>query len=102
MREDESRGRQLVLGSLEYRYKFPFDILFDTYFSFRYDLGTTWEIPEAIKFASLRHGAGFSVGLDTPIGPASFSAGEAFYFTKDSFRVVWGYLHLYFSIGVRI
>jgi NTE family protein len=102
MREDESRGRQLVLGSLEYRYKFPFDILFDTYFSFRYDLGTTWEIPEAIKFASLRHGAGFSVGLDTPIGPASFSAGEAFYFTKDPFRVVWGYLHLYFSIGVRI
>jgi NTE family protein len=102
MRENESRGRQLVLGSLEYQYKAPFDILFDTYFSFRYDLGTTWEVPEEIKFASLRHGAGLSIGLDTPIGPARFSAGESFYFRQDPYMVVWGYLHLYFSIGVRI
>jgi NTE family protein len=102
MRENESRGRQLLLGSLEYQYQTPFDILFDTYFSFRYDLGATWKTPETIKFSSLRHGVGLSLGLDTPIGPTCFSAGEAFYFTKDPYMLVWGYLHLYFSIGVRI
>ena len=77
-------------------------ILFGTYFSFRYNIGTTWEVPEEIKFASLKHGVGLSVGLETPIGPAKFAAGEAFYFRKDPFMLVRGYLHLYFTIGVKI
>ncbi len=102
MRENESRGRQIILGSLEYQYKAPFKILFDTYFSFRYNLGTTWEYPEAIKFATLRHGVGFSIGLDTPIGPAKFSLGEAFFFTKKPFKTIFGYMLMYFSIGVKI
>ena len=101
-REDESRGRQLFLGSLEYQYKTPFKILFDTFFSFRYNLGTTWEYPEEIKFSSLKNGAGISLGVDTPIGIAKVSAGEAFYLRRNPLSVIWGYLHLYFSIGVKI
>jgi len=101
-REDESRGRQLFLGSLEYQYKIPFKILFDTFLSFRYNLGTTWEYPEEIKFESLKNGAGISFGVDTPIGIAKVSAGEAFYFHRNPVSVIWGYLHLYFSIGIKI
>ena len=32
MRQDDFRGRQIFLASLEYRYRLPFDIFFDSYF----------------------------------------------------------------------
>ena len=101
-REDELRGRQLALGSVEYEVLMPFKILFDTYFSFRYDIGSTWPSPEEIQFSELKHGVGLTAGLDSPVGPVKFSAGQAFYFQDDPFRTVWGYLHLYFSIGVEL
>jgi len=103
MRENEFSGRQLLLGSIEARYKAPFDILFDTYFSLRYNLGRTWEIPEQIKFDDLRHGAGICVGLDTPIGPADFGIGRGFIFMENAKPLIrWGPLNMYFSIGVSM
>jgi NTE family protein len=103
MRENEFSGRQLLLGCIEARYKAPFDILFDTYLSLRYNLGRTWEIPEQIKFDDLRHGAGISVGLDTPIGPADFGIGRGFTFMQDVKPFIrWGPLNMYFSIGVSM
>lgn len=101
-REDEFRGRQMLLGSVEYEVLMPFQVIFDTYFSFRYDVGSTWPTPESIKFSDLKHGMGLTIGLDTPIGPAKFSAGEAFNFRDNPAKIVWGYLHLYFSIGVQL
>lgn len=102
MREDELRGRQMVLASMEYRTKFPFSILFDTYFSIRYDLGGIWTFPERVKFQSLRHGIGSGLTLDTPLGPAGISLGRSFYFIQDPAAVVWGDFILYFSIGVNL
>jgi NTE family protein len=100
MRDNEFRGRQIFLTSLMYRYKLPFIIFFDTYLKARYDLGSTWEQQEQIRFKDLRHGIGGSVSFDTPIGPAEFAVGRSFLLKKDQPGVVsWGDVLFYFSIG---
>ena len=101
MRENEYRGRQIFLASLEYRYKFPFIIFFDTYFKIRYDLGSVWEFQDELRFKDLRHGIGTSLSFNTPIGPADFSIGRSFLFTKNlpGNPLSWGELFFYFSIG---
>ena len=104
MVEDELRGRQILEFSLEYRYLFPYKIFFDTYFSFRYDLGNVWQVTDDIRFKDLRHGIGLTTAFDTPIGEASFSAGRSFIvkngFNNNSF--VFGPYNFYFSIGYDI
>jgi len=104
MVEDELRGRQILETSLEYRYLFPYKLFFDTYFSFRYDLGNIWQFTEDIRFKDLRHGIGLSAAFDTPIGEASFSVGRSFIIKKglkkDSF--IFGPYDFYFSIGYDI
>lgn len=101
MVENEFYGRQLFSASLEYRYKFPFQIFFDTYAKIRYDLGTTWLLPDQIRFKDLRHGIGTTISFDTPIGPADFSVGRSFLFLKDSpgNPLSLGPVSFYFSIG---
>lgn len=83
LREDDRRGRQLLLMNMEVRYKLPLQLLFDTYVRARYDLGTISAVPEEIKFSSLLHGVGVELALATPVGPAVFGVGKAFYFTSD-------------------
>jgi len=100
--EDEERGRQIFKGSIEYRYKLPFQFFFDTYISTRYDLGGLWENTENIRFANLKHGIGASLQFDTPLGPAKFSLGRAFYFVANPVGVVLGKPLAYFSIGMRL
>lgn len=99
--ENEFRGRQVFLTSLMYQYKLPFKIFFDTYAWVRYDIGSTWEEQEQIRFKDLRHGVGGAISFDTPIGPADFSIGRSFIIsqglTENSF--VWGDIIFYFSIG---
>ena len=104
MRENEFNGRQIVLGSAELRYRLPFDILFDTYLSLRYDIGRTWANPELIRISELRHGAGLVIGLDTPIGPANFGIGRSFFFVRNNPETLvrLGPTNLYFSIGVEL
>ena len=100
MHLNEYRGRQVFLASLMYRYKLPFLIFFDTYLKARYDLGSTWEQQEQIRFKDLRHGIGGAIAFDTPIGPAEFAAGRSFLLKKDQPGVVsWGDVLFYFSIG---
>ncbi len=101
MHEDEFRGRQLFLTSLEYRYKLPVDLFFPAYFKFRYDLGQLWDVKNAIRFKDLRHGIGFTLSFDTPIGPADFSVGRSFIFKKKipSDPPSFGDVNFYFSIG---
>ncbi len=103
MRENEFRGRQIFLSSLEYTFKLPFYIFFDTYFRLRYDLGSTWPEQEQIKFKDLRHGIGASISFDTPIGPADFSVGRSFLFIKNlpNNPISWGDVLFYFSIGYK-
>jgi NTE family protein len=101
MRENELRGRQIFLASMEYRYKFPFNIFFNTYFKLRYDLGSVWAYQDDIRFKDLRHGIGTSLSFDTPIGPADFAIGRSFLFKKSlpGDPLSWGDLLFYFSIG---
>ncbi len=102
MREDEERGRQIVVGNIDATYKLPFPIIFDTYVSARYDVGAVWEYPEEIKISDLQHGLGITLGFDTPVGPARFSLGRRFYFLDDPAAVAWGPTLGYFAIGVRL
>ncbi len=101
MKENELRGRQIVLASLEYRYLLPVQVFFDTYFQVRYDLGSVWENQNQIRFADLRHGIGASLSFKTPIGPADFAIGRSFYFqtNEPTSPVKMGPLNFYFSIG---
>ncbi len=101
MRDNQFRGTQIFLASLEYRYLLPFKIFFDTYFKARYDLGSVWPGREAIRFKDLQHGIGLSLSFDTPIGPADFSVGKSFLFVKDlpGNPLSWGDTEFYFSIG---
>ena len=103
-REDNARGKQLLAASLEYQYKLPFSIYFDTYFKARYDLGAVWSKTEEIRLEDLNHGIGITLGLDTPIGPADFSVGRSFYLRTDLLHhpASFGPFVLYFSIGYPI
>jgi NTE family protein len=102
MREEEERGRQLLLGHVEYRLRVPVKFIFPTYASVRYDVGAVWQRVQAIQLSSLKHGVGVSIGFDTPIGPARFSLGRAFSFRGGPGGVVMGPILGYFSIGMRI
>lgn len=101
MVDDELRGRQVLLASVEYRFEFPYRFFFDTYIGARYDLGNVWQFADDIRFKDLRQGFGAFISFDTPIGEGSVAAGRSF-FTKsglqeDSFY--FGPYVFYFSIG---
>jgi NTE family protein len=102
-REDDRRGRELLLMNMEYRYFLPFKVLFDAYLRVRYDLGTISEVPEEIKFSTLRHGLGLELAFDTPIGQAAVGTGKSFFFNRDlpDNPVQQGPLLWYFVIGYQ-
>ncbi|MCE1189134.1 MAG: patatin-like phospholipase family protein [Ignavibacteria bacterium] len=101
LRENELRGRQIFVGSLEYRLKLPFKLFFESYIQGRYSLGSVWEYQDQLRIADFKHGLGATLSFDTPIGPADFSVGRAFILNKDdsSSFVKSGPLTFYFSIG---
>jgi NTE family protein len=99
-REDNSRGRQLLTASLEYQYKLPFELFFDTYFKARYDFGSIWAKTMEMRLKDFKHGVGVTIGLDTPLGPAEFSMGRSFNFVNRS--ISFGPVTAYFSIGYPI
>ena len=104
LREDDRRGRQLVLVNAELRYFLPVRLLFDTYVRARYDLGTISAVPEEIKFSSLLHGVGLELAFTTPIGPAVIGAGKSFYFNtaRPDMPVQQGPFLVYFMIGYQL
>ena len=101
--ENDSLGRQVLVASLEYRYKLPISFFFDTYFKFRYDFGAIRSIPGDVALADFKHGLGATLALDTPAGPAEFSVSEAFYSRPElNHLVCWGPVMFSFSIGYPI
>ena len=104
LREDDRRGRQLLLVNMEVQFLLPVRLLFDTYARARYDLGTISAVPEEIKFSSLLHGVGLELALDTPIGPAVFGVGKGFYFnsTLPGNPVQQGPFLVYLMIGYQL
>jgi NTE family protein len=103
-REDNARGRQLFVASLEYQYKLPFSLFFDSYFKARYDFGSVWIKTEEMRLMDFKHGVGITLGLDTPIGPAEFSLGRGFSVNKlfSDHPLGFGPFIVYFSIGYPI
>ncbi|HTY37327.1 MAG TPA: BamA/TamA family outer membrane protein, partial [Bacteroidota bacterium] len=101
LREDNSRGRQVLVGSIEYRYRSPVKIFFDTHFFARYDLGSIWPAAAAVRLVDLRHGIGAGIAFETPIGPVQFAIGQSFFFRKEILDspISRGPLLGYFSIG---
>jgi NTE family protein len=104
LREYDSRGRQVLLASVELRTQFPFTLIWDTYFRLRYDLGNIWPQREDIRLRDFHHGIGAGLSLDTPIGPANFSVGRSFYIRKDLLGqpLTLGPVIAYFSVGYPI
>lgn len=100
-REYDTRGRQIFVSSLQYRLKLPFKLFFDTYVKAIYDLGSIWKEKGQIKFEALRHGVGFTLSFETPIGPADFSIGKSFIIREEPPKTFlqWGDTKLYFTIG---
>ena len=77
LREGEMQGRHAVLASLEYRYFFPSKLLFDTFLTLRYDVGSAWKNSLEIKGEDFISGRGVAFAFDTPLGPISFAYGVA-------------------------
>lgn len=102
LHEDDYRGRQIVSELLEYRFRSPISIFFDTYFYLHYNIGGIWSSPEDMKLTALKQGLGLSLGLATPIGPAKFSFGNCFYANKGYSNLIFGPLMFYFSLGTKI
>ena len=100
-RADEYRGRQIFIGSLQYRMKLPFKIWFNSYISIRYDVGNIWEQKEEMKFKDFKQGVGAVLSFDTPIGPADFAIGRSFLIDRGltTGNIVRGTTQLYFTIG---
>jgi NTE family protein len=101
LREDDTRGKQMFVANIEYRFHFPFKIVFDTFLKLRYDLGMISATPREIQLTKFHHGIGTELALDTPIGPASFAAGRSFFVRRDlkDHPVSVGPWLFYFSIG---
>lgn len=102
--ENDSRGRQIFLTSLEVRSLLPFKIIWDTYIRARYDFGNIWQQQENISIRDFHHGIGIGVAIDTPLGPASFSLGKSFYIRRDILEqpLTLGPLVTYISFGYPI
>ena len=101
IREYDQRGRQYFNSGLAIRYKSPFDIFFDTYFSVRYDIGSVWLSPETIRLSSLRNGIGSAIEIDSPIGPLVLGSGRSFYFISQPNGIVRSPILIYFSVGTH-
>ncbi len=102
LREYDSRGRQIFLINLEYRFKLPFRILTDTYLHARYDFGSIWTNIENIHLRDLTHGIGIGLGFNTAIlGPIEIAIGQAYQSRGDIIdqTVPSGPIQTYFSIG---
>lgn len=100
-REDDERGRQLFVVNMEYRFKLPFKILFETYFKARYDVGMISKEVREIAMHNFQHGAGIELALDTPIGSAAVAVGKSFVFMKSlpKTKVEFAPTLAYFSVG---
>lgn len=77
LRENERLGRHIIVGSLEYRYFFPFGLPIKFYWSLRYDVGATWKNQLDIKANDFIRGIGTALELESPIGPISAAIGRS-------------------------
>nr|MBN2276903.1 BamA/TamA family outer membrane protein [candidate division Zixibacteria bacterium] len=70
---DELVDGKMIQGNFELRFKLPYRF----YLSSRYDLGQVYSTVDQIKLKNIRHGFGFSLAYDSPIGPIDFGYGKS-------------------------
>lgn len=75
--EGELQGRHMMIGSLGYRYRFPWKSPFEMYGLARWDIGYVWRAVVDIKGEDMITGRGVSFAIKTPLGPISFSYGRS-------------------------
>lgn len=75
LRDQQFIGRQMVLGSLAYRYQLRKRPFFDTYLSVRYDVSGIWRDQFDASYKKIRHALGVAITLDTPLGPMGVALG---------------------------
>lgn len=103
LRQYDSRGRQTLQLSGEYRFRLPFKIIYPTYTSFKYQLGMISSVPQELKLIDMRHGFGFQIGIDSPIGAVNAAIGRSFFLpTKVGKPIYIGPWLIYFSIGFDV
>jgi len=77
LRSGELLGRNMIIASLEYRYRLPVNRLFDFYLSGRFDFGAVWQNTIKVKAGDFISGKGLSLAIKTPVGPIAVSYGVA-------------------------
>ncbi|RCK75195.1 MAG: putative patatin-like phospholipase [Ignavibacteriae bacterium] len=103
LRQYDSRGRQTLQLGGEYRMRLPFSIIYPTFASFKYNLGMISSIPQELKLIDMRHGFGFQIGIDSPIGAVNAAVGRSFFLPKKvKTPPSVGPWLFYFSIGYDI
>jgi NTE family protein len=83
---DQLSGDKILLLNQELRLRLPLDM----YLTGMYDAGEVYVSADQIKLRNLRHGYGFSLAYDSPIGPVELGYGAA---GSNNHRV-------YFSAGL--
>jgi outer membrane translocation and assembly module TamA len=89
--EDALVGKRFIIGSMELRVRLPKPGWIETHLSMRYYLGGIWGRYSNISIKDFKHGIGFLLSLDTPLGPVQTGLGR----TNEGKNLV------YFSAGYR-
>ncbi len=76
LRDDEWQGRNMLLGSLEYRYSLPWTKYLSLFLSARFDFGAVWKNSIEVKSSDFISGRGAALTLKTPVGPLSMAFGR--------------------------
>ncbi len=100
LRQYDSRGRQTLQLGGEYRVRLPFSIIYPTFASIKYNFGTISSTPQELKLVDMRHGFGFQIGIDSPLGAVNAAIGRSFFLPKKvKTPPSIGPWLFYFSIG---
>ncbi len=84
LKENDRIGRNIAALGANFRYKPSFDLIFPSSFLLYYNAGNVWQQRTDMSLGALIHGFGAGVNWDTPLGPASFTAGKAFTFDSET------------------
>ena len=83
LKENSLIGRKIAALGANFRYSPPFDLVFPSSFLLYYNAGNVWQNRADMSFSDIIHGFGAGLNWETPLGPASFTAGKAFTIDDD-------------------
>ena len=104
LKENDLIGRNMASLGASFRYSPPIDLIFPSSLLLYYNTGNVWQNRTAMSLADLVHGFGAGINWETPLGPASFTAGKAFTIDdeadgKNNSGLRFSETVLYFSLG---